>query len=242
MTSLRAGPAAAAATGARQRLLLVDDEPALGSLLSRHLTRAGYAVDCAATGVEALRAAAGGDYQLVLLDLMIPDLDGRVVLKRLLAERPEQPVLVVSAVADVAAKVECLELGAEDYLTKPFALDELIARVRARLRAGSLRHAEVMRSDGLCLDLWRLEADSGHGSVPLTRLEFLLLRELMEHAGESVAKDRLLASVWGYDFDPHSNVVDVCVRRLRTKLGFDLIKTVRGEGYQLAVGQPGPPA
>lgn len=242
MTTSRAESAAAAATPGRQRILLVEDEPALSSLLAGHLSRAGYAVDCAATGAGALHAAAGGDYHLVVLDLVIPDLDGRVVLKRLLTERPEQPVLVVSAVADVTAKVECLELGAEDYLTKPFALDELIARVRARLRAGALRRAEVMRSGGLTLDLWRLQADSGHGPLPLTRLEFLLLRELMEHAGESVAKDRLLASVWGYDFDPHSNVVDVCVWRLRTKLGFDLIKTVRGEGYQLAAGQPGPPA
>jgi DNA-binding response OmpR family regulator len=170
----------------------------------------------------------------VILDLVIPDLDGRVVLKRLLAERPQQPVIVMSCVADVQAKVECLELGAQDYVTKPFALPELIARVRVQLRAR--RHPEVLSNGGLTLDLWRLRADSGNGPVPLTRLEFLLLRELMERAGESVPKERLLASVWGYDFDPHSNVVDVCVWRLRTKLGFDLIKTVRGAGYRLAPG------
>jgi two-component system, OmpR family, response regulator len=184
-------------------------------------------------------AGAAGDYDLVVLDLVFPDLDGRVVLKRLLADRPEQAVLVLSCLADVEAKVECLDLGAQDYMTKPFAVDELIARVRARLRDGARGPHEVIRKGALTLDLWRLEADSGQGPVPLTRLEFLLLRELMEHAGESVPKDRLLASVWGYDFDPHSNVVDVCVWRLRTKLGFDLIKTVRGEGYRLAAGRPG---
>jgi len=124
-------------------------------------------------------------------------------------------------------------------------LAELLARVRVRLRedahprgdairSGEVGAAEVIRAGGLTLDVARLVADIGHGPVALTRLEFLLLRELAEHFGQSVAKGRLLASVWGYDFDPGSNVVDVCVRRLRSKLGFDLIKTVRGEGYQLA--------
>jgi two-component system, OmpR family, response regulator len=220
----------------RQHILLVEDEPTISSLLASALARAGYAVDCAATGTDGLADASSGRYDLVMLDLVIPDLDGRVVLKRLLAERPEQPVLVLSCVADVQAKVECLDLGAQDYVTKPFALDELIARVRVQLRAGARGRQELLRNGGLTLDLWRLQADSGSGPVPLTRLEFLLLRELMERAGESVPKERLLASVWGYNFDPHSNVVDVCVWRLRTKLGFDLIKTVRGEGYRLAAG------
>jgi DNA-binding response OmpR family regulator len=137
---------------------------------------------------------------------------------------------VLSCVADVAAKVDCLERGAQDYLTKPFSLAELLARVRVRLRS---EHPEMIRAGDVTLDVGRLVADIGHGPVPLTRLEFLLLRELAEHLGHSVPKGRLLATVWGYDFDPGSNVVDVCVRRLRSKLGFDLIKTVRGEGYQL---------
>jgi DNA-binding response OmpR family regulator len=149
--------------------------------------------------------------------------------------------MVLSCVADVATKVDCLERGALDYLTKPFSLAELLARVRVRLRH-ELReahdhgrgHGEVLRLGGVTLDTVRLVADVGHGPVPLTRLEFLLLRELAEHEGHSVPKGQLLAKVWGYNFDPGSNVVDVCVRRLRSKLGFDLIKTVRGEGYQLA--------
>jgi two-component system, OmpR family, response regulator len=224
------------ANSARRRILLIEDDQAISSLVTSSLVRAGYTVDCAATGAAGRQAAAGGRYDLVVLDLVIPGPDGRTVLGQLLAAAPGQPVLVLSGQADVRAKVECLELGARDYVTKPFALDELVARVRVQLRAVARGHQEMIRNGGLTLDLWRLRADSGSGPVALTRLEFLLLRELMERAGESVPKGRLLASVWGYDFDPHSNVVDVCVGRLRTKLGFDLIKTVRGEGYRLAAG------
>jgi two-component system, OmpR family, response regulator len=193
---------------------------------------AGYAIDCASCGRDALQMARSGDYGLVILDLVMPDMDGREVLAELIRARPEQAVLVLSCVSEVSAKVACLDLGAHDYLTKPFSLDELLARVRVQLR-GDPRH-EVLRSGEITLDVGRLEADAGQGPVALTRLEFLLLRELMEHAGRSVSKDQLLASIWGYDFDPGSNVVDVCVRRLRSKLGFGLIRTVRGAGYQLA--------
>jgi two-component system OmpR family response regulator len=221
------------------KILVVDDEPGIRSFIGRALGAAGYVTDFAATGADALRRAHDRHYDLVILDLVMPDLAGQVVLERLLAARPDQAVLVLSCLADVAAKVECLELGAQDYLTKPFSLAELLARVRVRLRGGADplgpgRVGEFIRAGGLTLDVSRLVADIGAGAVPLTRLEFLLLRELAEHAGQSVPKGQLLATVWGYDFDPGSNVVDVCVRRLRSKLGFDLIKTVRGEGYQLA--------
>ncbi len=163
----------------------------------------------------------------------MPGLDGRAILARLRRERREQAVLVLSCLTDVTTKVDCLDLGAQDYLTKPFSLAELLARVRVQLR-GDHQISEVIRAGELVLDVGRLQADTGVGPVPLTRLEFLLLNELMEHAGQSVPKGQLLASVWGLDFDPGSNVVDVCVRRLRSKLGFELIKTVRGAGYQLA--------
>jgi DNA-binding response OmpR family regulator len=217
---------------AQSSILLVDDEPGIQSFVSRALAAGGYAIDCAKTGADAIRLARTGEYGLVILDLVMPDLDGRDVLAALLRAHPDQPVLVLSCLDDVTTKVTCLDLGARDYLTKPFSLDELLARVRVLLR-GDPRH-EVLRSGELSLDTGRLEADTGNGPVALTRLEFLLLRELMEHAGQSVPKDQLLASVWGYDFDPGSNIVDVCVRRLRSKLGFDLIRTVRGAGYQLA--------
>jgi len=244
------------------RILIVDDEPKIRSFIGRALTAAGYTAEFAANGAEALRSCAGTRCDLVILDLVIGDMDGRQVLRELLSARPDQAVIVLSCVADVATKVDLLERGAQDYLTKPFSLAELLARVRVQLRseahhaehqrvagaAGEPRpligpltaprsaghaHGEVIRAGHVTLDIARLVADIGQGPVPLTRLEFLLLRELAEHAGHSVSKGRLLAVVWGYDFDPGSNVVDVCVRRIRSKLGFELIKTVRGEGYQL---------
>ncbi len=216
------------------RILVVDDEPRIRDFISRALETAGYAVHAACDGTEGLRQALAHDYDLIILDLIMPGMDGRDFLTQLLHERREQGVLVLSCLADVTTKVDCLELGAQDYLTKPFSLAELLARVRVRLRGEVHSLNEVLRAGELMLDVGRLEANIGHGPIALTRLEFLLLRELMEHAGQSVGKGQLLASVWGYDFDPGSNVVDVCVRRLRSKLGFGLIKTVRGEGYQLA--------
>lgn len=222
----------AAHGSAGQRILLVDDEPKIQGFVAHALSVAGYAIDCAGAGGDAVRLARTGEYGLVILDLVMPDMDGRAVLAELIRAHPEQPVLVLSCLDDVTTKVACLDLGAHDYLTKPFSLDELLARVRVQLRDDP-RH-EMLRAGELILDVGRLQADIGAGPIPLTRLEFLLLRELMEHAGQSVRKDELLASIWGYDFDPGSNVVDVCVRRLRSKLGFELIKTVRGAGYQLA--------
>jgi DNA-binding response OmpR family regulator len=240
------------------RILIVDDEPKIRSFVGRALTAAGYTAEFAANGAEALRSCAGTRCDLVILDLVIGDMDGRQVLRELQSARPDQAVIVLSCVADVATKVDLLERGAHDYLTKPFSLAELLARVRVQLRS-EVHHAEchpaagapaeprplmppqstgnargeVIKAGHVTLDIARLVADIGQGPVPLTRLEFLLLRELAEHVGHSVSKGRLLAVVWGYDFDPGSNVVDVCVRRIRSKLGFELIKTVRGEGYQL---------
>jgi DNA-binding response OmpR family regulator len=229
-----------------RRILIVDDEPNIRSFIGRALSAAGYLTGFAGSGSEGLRHALDEHYDLVLLDLVMPGMDGCNMLDQLLRARPDQTVMVLSCVADVATKVDCLERGARDYLTKPFSLAELLVRIRVRLREDAhLRGesprsgevaGEIVRAGNLTLDVARLVADIGHGPVPLTRLEFLLLRELAEHCGQSVPKGRLLASVWGYDFDPGSNVVDVCVRRLRSKLGFSLIKTVRGEGYQLADG------
>jgi two-component system OmpR family response regulator len=250
VTLLEPGQAALEATQperpAAERILIIDDEPKICSFIGRALTTAGYVTEVAGTGAAGLRQALDAQYDLIILDLVMPDMDGRSVLDQLLSARPDQVVMVLSCVADVTAKVNCLERGAQDYLTKPFSLAELLARVRVRLREEAHQRTEAtrpgdagaagefIRAGSLTLDVARLVADIGHGPVPLTRLEFLLLRELAEHFGQSVAKGKLLATVWGYDFEPGSNVVDVCVRRLRSKLGFDLIKTVRGEGYQLA--------
>jgi DNA-binding response OmpR family regulator len=215
------------------RVLVIDDEPGVRGFISRALRQVGYQVDVADDAADGVRRAATGGYGLVILDLIMPDLDGREVLTEILQGHPDQAVFMLSCTSDVGTKVECLNLGARDYLTKPFSLAELVARVRARLRDATGR-SEVMALGDLTLDAGRLVANSGSGPVALTRLEFLLLRALIEHGGDSVTKSELLASVWGIDFDPGSNIVDVCIRRLRAKLGFSLIETVRGEGYRLA--------
>jgi len=221
-----------------QRILVVDDEPHIRDMIIRALEGAGYAIDSAGDGSVGLALALSGDYQLVILDLIMPLADGRDIISRLHQDRPDRQVLVLSCLSDITTKVACLDMGAHDYLTKPFSIDELLARVRVQLRSDHqpIDHqaGDLIRAGDLVLDFGRMQADAGFGPVPLTRLEVMLLRELMEHTGESVPKDTLLASVWGLDFNPGSNVVDVCVRRLRSKLGFNLIETVRGAGYRLA--------
>jgi DNA-binding response OmpR family regulator len=228
-----AGLATTGADTARSRILVIDDEPYIRAFVARALENSGYQVDVAASAQEGIERACAGGCDLVILDLIMPDLDGRAVLSSILRGRPDQAVLVLSCSSDISTKVECLDLGARDYLTKPFSLAELAARVRAGLRETAKR-SEVMRVGELILDAGRLVADNGAGPIALTRLEFLCLRALMEHGGGPVTKSGLLASVWGIDFDPGSNLVDVCIRRLRAKLGFTLIETVRGEGYRLA--------
>jgi DNA-binding response OmpR family regulator len=222
----------ATTTGAR--VLIIDDEEAIRWALSRALAAEGLIADLAGTASDGLRQARKEAYDLVILDLLMPGTDGFAVLRQLLCEQPDQTVLVLSCLADVRDKVACFDLGARDYLTKPFSLAELLARVRNQLRGHALD--QVMRAGQITLYMGRMEVDIGEGLLPLTRLEFLVLKELMEHAGQSMSKVQLLEAVWGYDFDPGSNIVGVCVRRLRTKIGEHRIRTVRGEGYQLAAG------
>jgi two-component system OmpR family response regulator len=210
------------------RILVIDDEQRILRFVVRGLQAEGFQVDSADNGVDGLGSALTGHYDLVVLDLLMPGLDGAAVLRRLLAERPAQAVIVLSCLTAAAIKVRCLELGAEDYLAKPFSLDELLARVRVRMRSAGRSTSLVVGR--LRLDLIRREADSGAGLVALAEREFLLLLELMQSLGGVVSKQRLLSAVWGYRFDPGSNVVDVYIRRLRAKLGADAIVTVRGEG------------
>jgi DNA-binding response OmpR family regulator len=217
------------------RILVIDDERRIVRFVSRGLQAEGYRVDSAENGADGLRTALDANYDLVVLDLLMPGLDGTALLSRLLEAKPGQAVIVLSCLATTAIKVRCLEAGAQDYLAKPFSLDELLARVRVRLRASADRHATNLVAGRLRLDLIRREADSGTGRVQLSEREFLLLRELMRHPGRVVSKQRLLSAVWHYHFDPGSNVVDVYIRRLRAKLGADAIETMRGEGYRIAV-------
>jgi two-component system copper resistance phosphate regulon response regulator CusR len=216
-----------------KRVLLIDDEERILNFVRRGLQAEGLAVDTAPNGEEGLRLALSRPYDLVILDLVMPVVDGHAVLRGILEQKPAQPVLILSALNDTASKVSSLEGGAEDYISKPFSLEELLARVHARLRAAARSSTTRLVAGELTLDMIRREADAGTGPVPLADREFLLLGELMKHAGRTVSKELLLSSVWGYHFDPGSNVVDVYVRRLRAKLGAKAITTVRGVGYRV---------
>jgi DNA-binding response OmpR family regulator len=217
------------------RVLAIDDEPGVLRLIARALRSEGMEADTATNGEEGLRLALRGSYDVVILDLLMPGTDGMSVLGRLMRLRPGQALIVVSCLTDTASKVRCLEMGADDYLPKPFVLDELLARVKARIRAKQVPNPHVLTAANIVLDPLRQEANAGHGSVRLTRRESMLLAELMMHAGSTVSKERLLSSVWGYGFYPESNVVDVYIRRLRTKLESHVISTVRGVGYRVDI-------
>lgn len=218
------------------RLLVIEDEPRISSFLAQGLRAEGYGVDVAADGARGLESAFRLQPDLVVLDLLLPRLDGLTVLGELKRRRPALPVLVLSARSDLATKLRGFELGASDYLAKPFALDELIARVRVQLRRSDWSPAQgsILRAGPLVLDLARRQARVGITVALLSDREFRLLHYLALHADEVVSRERLLAEVWSYHFDPGSNVVDVCVRRLRRKLGPEApIETVRNAGYRL---------
>lgn len=217
------------------RILVVEDEPRILAFVARRLEAEGFSVDGAADGAAALGAAARRRPDLVVLDLLLPGIDGLEVLRRLSREHPSLPVVIVSARSDLPAKLRGFELGAWDYLGKPFQLDELVARIRAHLRAAA-GSGGLVAAGGLTLDLARHQVLLGTDVVDLSEREFRLLHTLVQHAGEAVGREQLLAEVWGYTFDPGTNVVDVYIRRLRKKLGPRApIETVRNAGYRLAV-------
>lgn len=181
---------------------------------------------------EGLRAALERHYDVVILDLLMPGLPGITVLDRIVQRKPHQVVIVLSCLTDSRSKVQSFELGADDYLAKPFSFEELLVRVKARIRAARLSTG-TLEVGRLRLDLVRRRVEVGSRPVTLTEREFLLLRELMQSPGQTVTKEHLLTTVWGYSFDPGSNVVDVYVGRLRHKLGAGTIVTVSGEGYRI---------
>jgi two-component system copper resistance phosphate regulon response regulator CusR len=217
-------------------ILVVEDEPRILAFVRRGLEAQGFTVDAASDGATGLRHARERHYDLVVLDLLLPGLDGLAMLRELTRASPELPVLILSARADVKTKLRGFELGARDYLAKPFSLDELIARVRVQLRSvGAAEQAvAVLHAGSLELDFTRRRARVRDGAADLTDREFRLLHHLACHAGEVISREQLLAEVWGYHFDPQSNVVDVCIRRLRKKLGAASIETVRNVGYRVA--------
>ena len=214
------------------RILVVDDEPGIRRFVSRALERDGHAVTTTGTGPDAIRLAADEDYALIVLDLILPGVSGLDVLRTVLATHPGQRVLMLSAIGDAATKVECFQHGAVDYLAKPFAVAELVARVRVRV--GEPRAAVIrrwLRVGPVALDLQRRVATVEGRSIELSQREFVLLNHLMQRAGQVCRREDMLADVWGYTFDTSSNVLDVYIRRLRTKLAPNCIETVRNAGY-----------
>jgi DNA-binding response OmpR family regulator len=220
------------------RILLVEDEDGIASFVTKGLTAEGHSVDRAATAEEGGALASTHEYDVVLLDLILPDGHGRDVLARIRARNPELPVIVVSALGEVHDKVELLDMGADDYLTKPFAFAELSARVRANARQGQV-NARVLSVGDLSLDIKTRVASHCSRTVDLPSKEFALLEYLMRNAGQVISRMQLLDAVWGFDFDPGSNVVDVYVGYLRRKLDRpgerSIIETVRGAGYRVPV-------
>ena len=217
------------------QILVIEDEPRILAFLSRGLEAEGFVVDGAGDGSDGLGRALLGSYDLVVLDLLLPKLDGLAVLRQLHSRRPELPVVIVSARADLETKLRGFGLGASDYVSKPFSFEELLARIRAQLRNRRLESGgSELRVGALTLDVTRRRARLGDVNAELSDREFRLLHHLVRHQGEVVSRERLLSDVWGYHFDPRSNVVEVCVRRLRKKLGEDApIETVRHGGYRL---------
>jgi DNA-binding response OmpR family regulator len=217
------------------RILVVEDERKIGALLRKALAEAGYAVNELSRGDEALDALRETPYDAAVLDVMLPGLDGLAVLRRLRAESNPVPILLLTARGEISDKVEGLELGADDYLSKPFAVEELVARVRALLRRQSGELLTVYKVGDLSMDVARRRALRGGQRIELTAREFSLLELLLRSPGHVFTRTQICEKVWEYHFDPGTNLVDVYVQRLRRKLDDDfstkLIHTIRGVGY-----------
>ena len=215
------------------RILIVEDEPRIVSFLERGLKSVGYSTIAVDRGKDAVALARDDAFDLMILDLGLPDLDGQQVLAQIRTRGERLPVIILTARDGVEDTVRGLEGGADDYVTKPFRFEELLARLRLRLRDEATTESTVLVAGILKLDLRSRRASVGERVVELTAREFALLETMLRHAGQVLSREQLLSHVWGYDFDPGSNVVDVYVRYLRRKLGDGVIETVRGMGYRL---------
>ncbi len=219
------------------KILVVEDEPKTGDYLRQGLAEAGFVVDLARTGTDGAHLATTEDYDLVVLDVMLPGLDGWGVLQAIRKAGRAMPVLFLTARSQVEDRVKGLELGADDYLLKPFAFSELLARVRTLLRRGRAMEPEVLRVADVELDLLRRRVVRAGRRIDLTAKEFLLLELLMRRHDEVLPRSLIASQVWDMNFDSDTNVIEVAVRRLRAKIddGFEprLIHTVRGMGYVL---------
>ncbi|WP_029136260.1 response regulator transcription factor [Nakamurella lactea] len=215
------------------RILIAEDEHRIASFLNKGLSRNGFVTEIATDGDSAYQLARSGRFDLLILDIGLPVQDGFEVLRRLRVEKSNIPIIILTARGEVADTVAGLEGGADDYMAKPFAFDELLARVRLRLRSDRTPEATVLTVGNLALDLRTRRALVDGRAVELTAREFALTEVFLRHPDQVLTREQLLSQVWGFDFDPGSNVVDVYVRYLRRKLGDQRIETVRGSGYRL---------
>jgi DNA-binding response OmpR family regulator len=214
-------------------VLIAEDEDRISSFVDKGLRAAGYSTTVSGNGVEALGHAESGNFDLVLLDVGLPGIDGFEVLKRLRATNTTLPVIMLTARTGVADTVAGLDGGANDYMPKPFKFDELLARIRLRLRDAGAVTATSLSYGDLSLDLKTRRATVSGTTYDLSAREFALAEEFLTHPDQVLSREQLLSRVWGFDFDPGSNVVDVYVRYLRAKFGAERIETVRGMGYRL---------
>ncbi len=228
---------AALVTRSVMRILVIEDEAKVASFIKRALEEESYAVDLSADGAQGLDLGLSGCYDLIVIDLMLPGLPGLEVLKQLRKEKIQAPVLILTAQSQVDQKVKGLDAGADDYLTKPFAIDELLARVRALLRRGAPEMPGVLQVDDLVLNPATREVTRAGQRIDLTLKEYALLEYFMRHAGRVLTRPMISEHVWNQDFDTFTNVIDVYVNYLRNKIdrgrGRKLIHTIRGSGYML---------
>ncbi len=229
----RRGATGPAPGGAMSRILIAEDEPRIAAFVEKGLSANGFAVTVVGDGPSAYDYAMTGGFDLMVLDIGLPGMDGFAVLRKLRAERCPMPVIVLTARDSVQDTVAGLEGGADDYMPKPFRFEELLARVRLRLATDRTAEPTVLAHGGLQLDLRTRRARVGGRTVDLSAREFAMTETFLRHPGQVLSREQLLSHVWGYDFDPGSNVVDVYVRYLRRKLGAERIVTVRGMGYRL---------
>jgi len=222
------------------RILTIEDDTVTAGEISAELQLHGNQVECVSGGAEGLKRALTGSYDLITLDRMLPDLDGLSLVRKLRDSGVRTPVLMISALSDVDERIRGLRAGGDDYMTKPFAPDEMAARVEVLLRRESSRQSATLKVEDLTLDLLARSARRGDTAIELLPIEFKLLEYLMRHSGQVLTRTMIFEAVWGYRFDPGTNVIDVHMARLRRKIDAgrtpSMIRTVRGCGYQLGDG------
>jgi DNA-binding response OmpR family regulator len=215
------------------RILIAEDEPRITAFLEKGLRANGFSTLVAETGPLAVQMARDSDFDLMILDLGLPGMNGQHVLRQIRQRGERLPVIILTARSGLDDMLSGFDGGADDYVTKPFRFEELLARVRVRLRDSGDTTSTMLTCGEVVLDLLTHRATIGGRSVELTAREFSLIETFLRHPGQVLSREQLLSHVWGYDFDPGSNVVDVYVRYLRRKLGDNVIETVRGAGYRL---------